>query len=173
MSRVWRIYCVCILKPLDQLRKHYQVFAMGSHSVVLHVSSLVVKHILSGMLSVSAKLLQNFVFIMKQIIYATNSKNYLRLSGGSLALHSEVNLNLHVFRQCYTTIFTEQDIKKHLSCNHVFPIHMNMFSSSSLSKENIAFIQKTALIQNIPIPLFVYFYSKLLKIRIKSLQRNR
>lgn len=53
---------------------------MASHSSVLHVSSLVVKHILSGKLSGSVNLLQNFVlFIMKQIIYATNSKNYLRL----------------------------------------------------------------------------------------------
>lgn len=107
---------------------------MVSHPFVFPVSFFVVKHILSSMLCVSLNTLQHIILpIIKEIIYATNSKNHLRLSGGSLALYSEVNLNLHVFRQCCTTIFTEQDIKNHLSCNHIFPIHEHAFIIISLT----------------------------------------
>lgn len=110
---------------------------MASHPFVLLVSSFVAKHFFSGMLSVSVNLPQHFIFsITKQIIYATNkqTKNHLRLSGGSLVLFSEVNLNLHVFRPLCNTTFTEQDIKKNICPVTIFSPFMHMFSLSSLSR---------------------------------------
>lgn len=131
---------------------------MVSHTFVLPVSFFAGEHILPSMLCVSLNILQHFFLPIIKEIYATNSKNHLRLSGGSLALYSEVNLNLHVFRQCCTTIFTEQDIKNHLSCNHIFPMHEHAFIIISLTSISHSFKKQPS---KLPPPVF--FSSHLLK----------
>lgn len=80
--------------------------------------------------STSFSLSRNKLFMLQ----TEKKKNHLRLSGGSLVLFSEVNLNLHVFRPLSTTIFTELDIKKNICPVTIFSPFMHMFVSSSLSQ---------------------------------------
>lgn len=140
-----------------QIRKTLSNPCNGFTSLCFACIILCCQAFFSAVLSKPVNLLKQFIFsIVKQIIYATNrKKNYPRLSGGSLVLVSEVNLNLHVFRQHCTTIYTEQDIKKHLSCNQFSP-SMHMFSSFSLSHDFIALIQKMTT-QNTHLPITFFF----------------